>query len=89
MAIFAKWVIRVDAREIREIIEEKPYTYHLRQSRDHVSRSIGRIRQPRHFLLFRITAESCLEIGRVLHDSLDLARHLPLDYPSSAPGLDE
>ena len=65
------------------------YTYHLRHSRDHVSRSIGRIRKPRHFLLFRTTSDSCLEIGRVLHDSMDLARHLPPDYPSSAPGLDE
>ncbi len=62
-------------------------TYHLRHSRDHVSRSAGRIRKPRHFLLFRVAADGCLEIGRVLHDSMDLARRLPLDYRSadSAP----
>lgn len=56
------------------------FTYHLRHSRDHVSRSIGRISKPWHFLLYRFAADGCLEIGRVLHDSMDLARHLPSDY---------
>ena len=65
------------------------YTYHLRHSRDRVSRSIGRIRKPRHFLLFRVSSDGCLEIGRVLHDSMDLARHLPPDYQSAAPDPDE
>lgn len=54
-------------------------TYHLRHSRDHVSRAIGRIRKPRHFLLYRVATDGFLEISRVLHDSMDLARHLPLD----------
>ncbi len=57
-------------------------TYHLRHSRDHVGRTIGRIRKPRHFLLYRMAADGCLEIGRVLHDSMDLVRHLPPDYQS-------
>ena len=65
------------------------YTYHLRHSRDHVSRSIGRIRKPRHFLLFRMTSDSHLEIGRVPHHSMDLARHLPPDDQSAAPDPDE
>ena len=60
-------------------------TYHLRYSRDHVSRSVGRIRKPRHFLLYRVADDGCLEIGRVLHDSMDLARHLPPDYQSADP----
>lgn len=54
--------------------------YHLRHSRDQVSRSVGRIRKPRHFLLFRVAPDGCVEIGRVLHDSVDLVRHLPPDY---------
>lgn len=60
------------------------FTYHLRHSRDHVSPAIGRIRKPRHFLLYRITADGCLEIGRVLHDSMDLALHLPTGYQDSS-----
>lgn len=64
-------------------------TYHLHHSRDHVSRTIGRIRRPRHFLLYRVAADGTLEIGRVLHDSMDLARHLPPDYQSVDPGPEE
>lgn len=60
-------------------------TYHLRYSRNQVSRSVGRIRKPRHFLLYRVADDGCLEIGRVLHDSMDLARHLPPDYHSADP----
>jgi toxin ParE1/3/4 len=60
-------------------------TYHLRHSRDHVNRAAGRIRKPRHFLLYRVAHDACLEIGRVLHDSMDLARHLPADYQSADP----
>lgn len=59
-------------------------TYHLRHSRDNVSRSIGRIRKPRHFLLFRVAQNGCIEIARVLHDSMDLDRHLPEDFQSAA-----
>ncbi len=60
------------------------YTYHLRHSRDHVSRSVGRIRKPRHLLLYRLSTDGCLEIGRVLHDSMDLIQHLPPDYQDSS-----
>lgn len=65
------------------------FTYHLCYSRDHVGRAIGRIRKPRHFLLFRVADDGCLEIGRVLHDSMDLERHLPPDYTSADPEPDE
>jgi len=61
-------------------------TYHLRHSRDYVRRSVGRIRKPRHLLLYRLASNGCLEIGRVLHDSMDLVRHLPPDYQSADPG---
>lgn len=59
------------------------FTYHLRHSRDRVSRTRGRIRKPRHFLLYRVAADGYLEIGRVLHDSMDLGPHLPTDYQSA------
>lgn len=64
-------------------------TYHLRHSRDHVSHTIGRIRKPRHFLLYRMAADGYLEIGRVLHDSMDLARHLPPEYQSGGSEPEE
>ena len=51
-------------------------TYHLSHSRKRVKTSIGRVKKPRHIILFRVRGGS-LEIGRVLHDSMELARHLP------------
>ena len=63
----------------RDEICAKAFTYHLWHSRLNVEKSAGRIRKPRHLLLFRV-AEEGVEIGRVLHDSMDLERHLPLEY---------
>lgn len=34
------------------------------------------MKRPRHFLLVRMAADGYLEIGRVLHDSMDLERNL-------------
>src|SRR5690242_2853722 len=50
-------------------------TYHLRHSRKRVKTSTGRVKEPRHFILFRVRSGN-LEIGRVLHDSMELASHL-------------
>src|SRR3954462_5652422 len=47
-------------------------TYHLRHSRDRVKKSIGRVQRPRHFFLFRTRTDGEVEIGRVLHDGMDL-----------------
>jgi toxin ParE1/3/4 len=55
-------------------------TYHLCYSRDHVEPASDRVRRPRHFLLYRTKEDSRIEIGRVLHDRLDRARHLPEGY---------
>jgi toxin ParE1/3/4 len=55
-------------------------TYHLWLSRDHVDPAIGKVRHPRHFLLYRIRDDGRVEIGRVLHDTMDLKRHLPDEY---------
>ncbi len=57
-------------------------TYHLINSRKRVGRGIGQVRQPRHFILYRLCADGTVEIGRVLHDSMDIARHLPKEYRS-------
>lgn len=57
-------------------------TYHLSLSRERMDLNLGRVRRPRHFLVYRIRSaatsefpEDHLEIARVLHDSMDIARH--------------
>ena len=50
------------------------YVYHLMFSRD---RGLGeRVKAPRHFVLYRHVDEK-IEFARLLHDSRDLARHVP------------
>jgi toxin ParE1/3/4 len=36
-------------------------------------------RRGRHFLMYRVVAARTIEIVRILHDGMDLPRHLPLD----------
>lgn len=49
--------------------------WHLRLSRDHVPGTIGTVHRPRHFLVYR-QVDAVVEIVRVLHDSMELVRHL-------------
>ena len=58
-------------------------TYHLYHSRNRVEAAVGRVRHPRHFLLYRTFDDGGVEIGRVLHDSMNLSQHLPEEYRSS------
>lgn len=51
------------------------YIYHLASSRERVAIA-DRVKTPRHFLIYRVAA-SCVEVLRILHDSRDLAQHLP------------
>ncbi len=55
-------------------------TYHIANSRDRVPKAAGRVKNPRHFLLYRVFSDGKVEIGRVLHESMELSRHLPADY---------
>jgi toxin ParE1/3/4 len=48
---------------------------HLRLSRDHAATGADVVRRPRHFLLYRFEP-ALLVVGRVLHDAMELARHL-------------
>src|SRR5262245_47327139 len=41
-------------------------------------------RRGRHFLLFRVTEGRIIEIGRILHDQMDLQRHVP--FPRDEDG---
>jgi toxin ParE1/3/4 len=68
---------RVGSRA-RSEIATGAWTYHLRHSRDRVRKSVGRVHRPRHFLLYRFGGDQ-VEIGRVLHDGMDLTRHVSGD----------
>ena len=57
-------------------------TYHLYFSRKSAGRTGDRIRQSRHLLLYRVTESNLVEIGRVLHESMDLQANLPEEYRS-------
>ena len=50
-------------------------SWHLRLSRDHLGTGAGVVRRPRHFLIYRFEP-ALLVVGRVLHDAMELARHL-------------
>jgi toxin ParE1/3/4 len=64
----------------RSDIAQHCRTYHLFFSRKSAGRAGDRIRQPRHLLLYRVTESNIVEIGRVLHDSMDLQANLPEEY---------
>jgi toxin ParE1/3/4 len=55
-------------------------SYHLRHSRERARLESGMVRQPRHLLLYRIAGPDFIGIGRVLHDAMELERHLPRRY---------
>ena len=48
--------------------------YHLALSRDHVQGQ--RVKSPRHFVIYRRSGEDTVSVARILHDSVDLPRHL-------------
>ena len=50
-------------------------SWHLRQSRAQVEPGVNVVRRPRHFLVYRYEP-GLVEVGRVLHDAMELARHL-------------
>lgn len=54
------------------------YTFHLALAR-RKARLLGpTVSRPRHFLVWRFANEDTVEVVRVLHDAMDLSRHLPL-----------
>jgi len=70
--------------EARPEIAKNCRTYHLFHCRKQAGARRDRIRNPRHFLLYRITAARTVEIARVLHDSMELEQHLPSEYRDAA-----
>lgn len=55
-------------------------SWHLRLSRHHVKPGVEFVRRPRHFLVYRCEP-GLVVVGRVLHDAMELARHLDPDAP--------
>lgn len=53
-------------------------SWHLRLSREHARPALGGVRRPRHFLVYRLEP-GLVVIGRILHDAMELARHLEGD----------
>lgn len=52
-------------------------SWHLRHSRERARTLTGTVRGPRHCIIFRIHASGMVEIGRILHDAMELERHRP------------
>jgi toxin ParE1/3/4 len=73
----------------RREIAANARTYHLTHSRNHIATNVGRVKRPRHFLLYRIRPDGPVEIGRVLHESMDIARHLPDEFRAADAGDDD
>jgi toxin ParE1/3/4 len=58
--------------------------YHLRLSRDRAKAKFGVVRSPRHILLYRSQPkENVVTVLRVLHDAMDLVRHIRTESPRS------
>jgi plasmid stabilization system protein ParE len=55
-------------------LPEEIYVYHLASSRERVAGD--RVKATRHFLKYRVVAVR-VEVLSILHDSWDLAQHLP------------
>jgi len=55
-------------------------SYHLRYSRERASVLEGVVRTPRRLLLYRAVVPDIVDVGRVLHDAMEVERHLPVDY---------
>jgi toxin ParE1/3/4 len=68
---------RPGSRELPETFGPGRRVYHLRLSRHRARTSDGRVGAPRHMLVYRTIVPETVVILRVLHDSMDLVRHLP------------
>ncbi len=68
---------RPGSKERPEIMAKGVRTYHFFFSRNRVSGQ--RVKEPRHFVIYRRGTDGGVEVARILHDSRDLVRHVPED----------
>ena len=61
------------------------FSYHLFFSRaraaERAGPATGRVLRPRHFIVGRLAEPGLVDILRVLHDSMEVSRHLPEESP--------
>jgi toxin ParE1/3/4 len=62
-----------DGHTVRPELGIGVFSWHLSRSRAHTTG--GKVNRPRHFLICRRDGDT-LVIGRVLHDAMDLRRHI-------------
>lgn len=55
-------------------------SYHLRHSRERARSEHGIVLRPRHLLLYSAARPGLIGIGRVLHDAMEIERHLPREF---------
>lgn len=55
-------------------------SYHLRHSRERARTEHGIVIRPRHLLLYRFAHADLISIGRILHDAMEIERHLPQEF---------
>ena len=63
----------------RPELGEEVRSFHLRI----VRRQAG-VARPRHLIFYRVREASIVEVGRVLHDAMELERHITFDLPPEA-----
>lgn len=54
-------------------------TFHLIHVRKKARSELGWVRRPRHLLVFRIDEPGLIVVGRVIHDAMELALHVPVE----------
>ena len=64
----------------RPELGENVRSYHLRYSREHARTGERIIRRPRHLVLYRFARADLIGVGRILHDAMELERHLPSEF---------
>ena len=64
----------------RPELGEDVRSYHLRHSRERARTEHGIVVHPRHLLLYRFARPDVIAIGRVLHDAMEIERHLPQEF---------
>jgi toxin ParE1/3/4 len=64
----------------RPELGENVRSYHLRHSRERARTEYGIVIRPRHLLLYRVARADLIGIGRVLHDAMEIERHLPQEF---------
>jgi toxin ParE1/3/4 len=69
---------RPGSQDRTDLLVSGARTYHLSFSRSRVG-GPG-VKEPRHFLVYRRCEDGAIEVGRVIHDSRDLDRHVPEEY---------